>query len=134
MTVYIAKTYAIYSSDGSIDCVFFGSEEDLLLNVAEGQSYLLCTEGVDCERHYVRDGAVLEKSEFPEVQISSPLTVGATITVSNLPANTKVQWPDFEVTTEADGELSFDASVGGSYPFVFTHPEYICKRMSIDVA
>ena len=129
-----SHTYAIYSADGTIVNVFNGSEDDMLLNIGEGQSYLLCESPVDCEQHYVRDGAVLEKSEFPEVQVSSPLTVGSTITVSNLPTNTKVIWPDFEETVEADGELSFDASVGGSYFFMFLHPEHVSKRMFIDVA
>lgn len=130
----MTNTYAIYTSDGTIVKVLMCIEEDLSINMDEGQSYLLCAESVDCEKHYVREGAVLEKSEFPEVQVSSPLTVGATITLSNLPTNTKVIWPDFEETVETDGELSFDASVGGSYFFMFMHPEHVSKRMFIDVA
>jgi hypothetical protein len=61
-------------------------------------------------------------------------TLGSAISVTNIPAGTKVRWPDGVVTPEDDGELSFSADVGGDFFFEFRHPIYVSKRVIINVA
>ena len=125
--------YLVYDAAGFIKKLLMISEEHLTANLDEGDQYLEVPSDIDIEAYYVQDGEIAQKTEFPTITLPSNPQINTTLTIGNVPAGTYVGWPDGEQTTEDEGQISFDVSVGGEYPFVLRHPRYLTKRIRIDV-
>jgi len=126
--------YVIYNSDGYIKKLLIIHPDHLEYNLEEGDQYLEVDSQVDIEDWYVADGEIAAKTDFPALALPTNPQINTTLTIGNVPAGTYVGWPDGEETTENDGEVSFDVSVGGEYPFILRHPRYKTKSICIDVA
>lgn len=124
--------YAVYEADGTLVKAISCSEEEIEMNIDQGQLHMATDVFANYDTQYVSGGAIVDKTEFPELNIS-PATLGSIISVTNIPTGTKVRWPDGVVTPEDDGELSFSADVGGDYFFEFRHPMYVAKRVIVNV-
>jgi hypothetical protein len=125
--------YIVYEPDGTIVSSISCSEEEIELNIDQGQLFMTADVFANHDTQYVSNNAIVDKTEFPELTVS-PATIGSLISVTNIPVGSKVRWPDGVVTPEDDGELSFSADVGGDYYFEFRHPMYVAKRVIINVA
>lgn len=125
--------YAVYEADGTLVKAISCSEDEIEMNIDQGQLYMATDVFANYDTQYVSGGVIVDKTEFPELDIS-PATRGSVISVTNIPTGTKARWPDGIVTPEDDGELSFSADVGGDYLFEFQHPLYVTKRVIINVA
>lgn len=126
--------YVIHSSDGYIKKLLIVHPDHLEGNLEEGDQYLEVDAQVNIEDWYVTGGVITAKTEFPTLTLPTNPQINTTLTIGNVPPGTYVGWPDGEETTENDGEVSFDVSVGGQYPFVLRHPRYKTQRVRIDVA
>jgi len=126
--------YVIHSSDGYIKKLLIVHPDHLEGNLEEGDQYLEVDAQVNIEDWYVTGGVITVKTEFPTLTLPTNPQINTTLTIGNVPAGTYVGWPDGEETTENDGEVSFDVSVGGQYSFVLRHPRYKTQRVRIDVA
>lgn len=125
--------YAVYEPDGTLIKSICCSEEEIEMNIDQGQLFMTADVFANYDTQYVSNNAIVDKTEFPELTVS-PATIGSLISITNIPTGSKVRWPDGVVTPEDDGELSFTADVGGEYFFEFRHPLYISKRLTIDVS
>ena len=125
--------YAVYEHDGTLIKSICCSEEEIEMNIDQGQLFMTADVFANYDTQYVSNNAIVDKTEFPELTVS-PATIGSLISITNIPTGSKVRWPDGVVTPEDDGELSFTADVGGEYFFEFRHPLYLSKRLTIDVS
>lgn len=126
--------YAVYEPDGTIVKVISCAEDEIEMNIDQGQLYMVTDIFANYDAQYVNgSGDIVDKTEFPDLTVS-PATVGSVISVTNIPVGSKVRWPDNVITPEDDGELSFTANVGGDYSFEFKHPLYVAKRLIINVS
>jgi len=101
-------------------------------NQQEGESILEVSELVEPEDWYVEDATLVRRTPFPDITVSESPAVNTTITVSNLPNDTEVMWPD-EVRTRESGSFTFTTDVGDSFYFVLSHARHPRKRLLIDV-
>lgn len=125
--------YVVYEPDGTIVKAICCSEEEIEMNIDQGQLFMATDVFANYDTQYVSNNTIVDKTEFPELTVSSA-TIGSLISITNIPTGSKVKWPDNVVTSEDDGELSFTADVGGEYFFEFRHPLYLSKRLTVDVA
>ena len=97
----------------------------------DGLTAVIITEPCRISSSYYMDGAILPKSNMALVY--SDGLVGQSISISGIPDNSDVTWPDGVVTKES-GSMSFDANVQGAYTFKVYHPAYYLERITINVA
>lgn len=107
-------------------------EASVIANCREGLSYVIHEGPVNFGKHYVSEGAVLEKATMG---ITFPTTVGKgeVFTVSGLAINTTVTWPDGEQTVETDGNASAVMPFVGSFQFVLEHPTFLREEVIVNV-
>jgi hypothetical protein len=125
--------YAVYEADGTLVKAISCSEDEIEMNIDQGQLFMTTDVFANYDTQYVSNNTIVDKTEFPELTVS-PATIGSLISITNIPTGSKVRWPDGVVTPEDDGELSFTVDVGGEYFFEFRHPLYLSKRLTIDVS
>lgn len=97
----------------------------------DGLTAVIITEPCRISSSYYMDGAILPKSNM--VLVCSDGLVGQSISISGIPDNSDVTWPDGVVTKES-GSLSFDTNVQGAFTFKVYHPAYYLERITINVA
>lgn len=102
-----------------------------LIEDLEGLTPVIINEPCKISSSYYKDGAILPKSKMT-LSYSDGL-VGESISISGIPDNSDVTWPDGVVTKES-GSMSFDANVQGAYTFKVYHPAYYLERITINVA
>jgi hypothetical protein len=124
------KRYTIYDSTGRILRSLRLPAGNIENNVHAGESYIVSAEAFAPDKYYVMDGAEVEKTEMPDVDVSQS---GDVVTVSSVPENTIVIWPDSVKTTES-GEFSFESNVTGEMGFIFDAPAHYLKRVVINVS
>ena len=127
------RTFVFYDSYGKITKVHNGNNDWSETNRQEGESVLEVFESVEPEDWYVASERLLPTVPFPDVSVTESPTINSTITVSNLPDDTEVMWPD-EVRTRESGSFTFSTDVGDTFNFVLYHAHHPMKRLSIDVA
>jgi hypothetical protein len=121
--------YAIYTNSGRVVRLIKMAAEDIKDNTLEGESALLIDSAFESSKIYIRGSAVELKTALPELDFSQSDNV---VTVSGLPDDTIVIWPDSQMTTESVS-FSFECNVSGSLRFYIDAPQYIAQWVNIYV-
>ena len=108
-----------------------GTPASIDLNLDPGEDWIDISydPSITPEKTYVRlsDLSIQYKVDFPQLSWSDfDIQVNELITISQIPANTTVVWPD-SITTVESGDLSFTIDMPGWYSFVFRKPQYFEK-------
>lgn len=131
------KQIIIYEPDGFIVSVAHGSDEyvpsgdeDILEAVLDEQ------ELYHPDKHYFDTEAdlVRRQKKLKGIQTNSePVEGGWLITLQNIPANTKVWWPDDEMTIETDGVVECEVNLPGEYQFRLDHVAHFDLEVIVNV-
>ena len=125
--------HIFYDTYGRITKMSNSTIDQSALNCKENETVMELDSIIDIGNYYVSGGELLQRTPFPTITVSESPTINATITVSGLPDDTKVRWPDSEKTRES-GSFSFDTPVGGKFGFVLSHAAHLAYEwVTIDV-
>lgn len=125
--------HIFYDTYGYITKMSTSTEDQSALNCQEGETVMELDSSINPSDYYVSDGELLQRTPFPTITVSESPTINATITVSGLPDDTRVTWPDSEESRES-GSFSFDTPVGGKFGFVLVHAAHLLyEQVTIDV-
>ena len=125
--------HIFYDTYGYITKMHTSTNDQSALNCQEGETVMRLDSSISPSNHYVVGGELLQRTPFPTVTVSESPTINATITISGLPADTRVVWPDSEETRES-GSFSFDTPVGGKFDFTLSHAAHLSyEQVTIDV-
>lgn len=122
--------YAFYDSNGRIRMVARLSTIDVETNKLPNESVLKLDNTADPALFYVSDGEISQREPMPELSTSQS---GNIVTVSNVPENCRVMWPDGEITVESGG-FTFECNVTGALKFIFDPVQYKVSKRVIHVA
>lgn len=85
--------------------------------------------GIDDLSHYIdrTDDSIQAKIPFALTVGSSPIVADgiALFTISGIPADTMVTWPDKDVIVTADDTVQWSEDLPGTYMFKFEHTQYL---------
>jgi len=132
------KAFHIIDADGRIkETVSELNKNDAQRLLKEGEMLLDAdAEGAVSSGYYYdrSDGMFKELGNPPEITTSvTDNSSHYTIRLENIPHNTKVYWPDSEITVELDGELEADVTLPGEYLFVLDNPRQETLKVFVDV-
>ena len=127
------KNWIFYDDYGRIIKAQTSIEEWAEDNKQEGENLMEVPHQISPDNYYVSGGTVLQRVPFPDVSVTESPTINSTITVSNVPDNTEVIWPD-EIRTRESASFTFETDVGGRFDFWLIAAAHPMKKVSIDVA
>jgi len=98
-------------------------------------AYCLGEEQIKTTTHYLNaDKEPVPKTAFPGFIYTSSVDASGEFTgvITGIPVDTRVTWPDGEVTTETDGEVSFTSNVEQVFTFIFHHCHYLEEELEVE--
>jgi len=125
--------WAIYESDGRIDSIFRGAEQQALLQLEEGNRLVEVTEDVTDETHFVDLDGDTPISKSKRAFDVSYGVAGLTVTLQSLPYGSVVMVGPLEtVADESPVEIEFDAP--GTYEIrIYPPPQYRDEVLEVTV-
>lgn len=120
---------------GEIEWYVQAAEEDVLQQTMGDDDYQVYIGKVDGNLYYIdhQTQTPIPKPEFGMAQPDSILAdMIAEATITDIPVNTQVTWPDGVITIETDGHVEFSTDTEGSYLFRFELWPYQTKEITIE--
>ena len=129
-------TYSVHYEDSGFIISTVTSPINFTPVNVEGINSILVESGekLTPNTHYVKNGQVLPLQDFPLItQDIQKQETSFLISLSSLPLDTKVIWPDGVVTFESDGLLECELTYPGTYIFYLTHVYYLPIEVIVNV-
>ena len=126
--------WAVYNQQGRIDSVYSGPEFEAYLQARGGLEVVPIADGLDDVTAYISGGAVQPKQPMPLNTTSTSLIADGTdeVIISGIPSDVQVEWPDGQIDTVTDGEVSFAVDLVGTYTIKFTAIPYLDQEVVIE--
>jgi hypothetical protein len=124
----------IYQGESITKSMQVPTEQTLEVNCQQGEEYLVTEDSLSSSTHWISEGKPMPKTDFPEFQYISDVSIGAPIKISRIPLRTTVLWPDGYSSLEQDGELSTTATVAQPMVFTFYNDRYFTQEITINVS
>ena len=126
--------WAVYNQQGRIDSVYSGPEFEAYLQARGGLEVVPIADGLDDVTAYISGGAVQPKQPMPLNTTSTSLIADGTdeVIISGIPSDVQVEWPDGQIDTVTDGEVSFAVDLVGTYTLKFTATRYLDQEVTIE--
>ena len=118
--------YARVDQYGFVTAVLNSDRTTALRNAREGETIHEMQSYVPPNQLFLHleTGLLRPKRSWFEHGFPSTGKIDEPIVFQNIPAGTRVVWPDGFYSIETDGEISFDCDMEGEYIFIFEAPEY----------
>ena len=109
------------------------NSEVVKMNCEQGEAFLMYPFDIEGSEHWIENGKVMPKTDFPFMPVDDNPTVQSGIRISQVPPRTTVVWPDFEITFEDDGLVECGVPYPGEYTFTFHNARYYPEEITINV-
>jgi hypothetical protein len=128
----------IYESSGFIVCTMEDPITDPGDDYSPNHSLIFLAEGeIHPDTHFVDvddSNAVKPLANFPTItQSVVDLSPNWDITLTGIPVDTVVNWPDDVVTNETDGQVELEVTTADDYIFRLCHPRYFELEVIVNV-
>ena len=126
--------YVVYNAAGAIQRVGECTESDVPAQAGDGEFVFIPNIVCSDATHYVVDGDLRELQDFPEITQAVVNANGEyTITLTNIPAETTVYWPDDFSSQENDGTLECVVAFPDEYRFLLENVRYFHQEVVVNV-